>query len=97
MDCDKHLLNVHWKHHHWVRHVTSTEDYITREADMWGRPVENEQVMCHVTHVCSTCGATRDGGDCGCDKCKGDRCAPRIACLDAEPERAHADVEKPAV
>ena len=82
MNCDKHVFNVHWAQHHWVRHVSATDSYASCEADMWGRQVENEQVTCHITYVCRECGTTRDGGECSCDKTRGDRCAPRRACLD---------------
>ena len=83
MSCDKHVLNVHWDQHHWVRHVSATESHVNREVDMWGRPVASEQVTCHITYVCRECGATRDGAECGCDKNRGDVCPPRVAYLDA--------------
>ena len=84
MNCDRHVLNVHWTHHHWVRQVSTTHDAISRDTDMWGRPVENEQVTCHITHVCETCGSTFDGGECGCDKSRAEHCARRLAYLDAQ-------------
>ena len=85
MDCDKHVFNIHWNHHNWVRRVSATDGHISREADMWGRPVENEHVTCHITYVCRVCGATHDGGDCGCDKSRGDCCGSRLAYLDSRP------------
>lgn len=86
MSCDKHLLNVHWNQHDWERRVTATVNHVGQEVDMWGRPVVSEQVTCHITYVCRTCGAERDGAECGCDKHKGDACAPRLEYLDTRPE-----------
>ena len=82
MSCDKHFLNVHWNQHHWIRHVSATESHSSNDHDMWGRAVENEQVTCHITYVCRSCGATRDGAECGCDRTRADACAPRLAHLD---------------
>ena len=84
MDCERHVLNVHWTHHRWVRRVTATHDQIGQETDMWGRANETEQVACHITHVCKACGAELDGGECACDKARGDRCACRLDYLDAD-------------
>jgi hypothetical protein len=86
MICDKHLLNVHWQQHDWIRRVSATESHTDREVDMWGRPFAAGQVSCHITYVCRSCGTERDGGDCGCDQNKGDACVPRLAFLDARPE-----------
>ena len=85
MNCDTRILNVHWKHHDWVRHVSATESHANREVDMWGRPFASEQVTCHVTYVCRECGTTREGGECSCNKTHGDVCALRLAYLDAPP------------
>ena len=83
MNCDHHVLNVHWTHHHWVRRVTATHGQLGQETDMWGRANEIEQVTCHIKQVCDTCGAVLDRGDCACDKSRGDRCACRLAYLES--------------
>jgi hypothetical protein len=88
MHCDKHVLNVHWQHHHWVRNVSATERHANLETDMWGRKFDSEHVTCHVTYVCNACGATRDGGECGCDMRSADGCPPRVAYLDGVGRQA---------
>jgi hypothetical protein len=90
MNCDRHLLNLRWEQHDWVRLVSATEDRSVPAYDMWGRPILNEHVTCHVRYACRRCGATRDGEDCTCDKDRADRCARRLRFLDSQREALDA-------
>lgn len=86
MGCEKHFLNIHWDQHDWFRRVTATESHAAPQSDMWGRPILNQHVTCHIEYVCRTCGLTRTGEECGCDKAKADQCPARLAFLDARTE-----------
>lgn len=86
MSCERHFLSFRWEHHDWVRRVTATESHLSRQSDMWGRQVQGEYVTCHAEYVCRDCGKTRDGGECGCDKARGDECAVRLNYLEAHVE-----------
>jgi hypothetical protein len=86
MDCEHHLLNLTWNHHDWVRRVTATECHTTPQYDIWGRRVFSEDVTCHIEYVCRRCGARQSGGECLCDKSRGDQCPPRLAHLETRTE-----------
>jgi hypothetical protein len=90
MTCDRHLLSLRWEHHDWVRVVAAAEDRSAPDYDMWGRPVFNEHVTCHIKYTCRQCGATRAGEDCTCDKRRGDHCAARLRFLDAQQDALNA-------
>jgi len=83
MSCTRHFLNFEWQHHVWRRRVSSTESLTGRVTDMWGRRVDSERVRCYTERVCDACGEVRPGGDCLCEMQEAERCAVRLACIEA--------------
>lgn len=79
MSCAKRFLFIRWEHHDWERRVSATEQHSSHHSDIWGGTVTSQHVTCHVEHVCRTCGKTRDGGECICDRDRADRCPARLA------------------
>jgi hypothetical protein len=75
MNCTNDVLGHQWEHHAWRRRVRSAERVESSQADMWGRVVDDEHVVCHTEEVCSRCGETRQGADCMCDMARAGRCA----------------------
>ncbi len=90
MNCDRHLFNLRWEHHDWVRRVTAAEDRSAPGYDMWGRPIFTEHVTCHIRYACRRCGVTRAGEDCTCDMTRAARCAARLRLLDSQREDLNA-------
>ena len=88
MQCDQHLLGIPIGHHKWRRHVTATETQGIRASDQWGRPFDADHVVWHVQYTCDAWGATKDGGDCTCERDRGDACAPRLAFLARSARRS---------
>ena len=83
MTCSRRFLTFRWEHHAWRRRVSATSRGSTVVTDMWGRRVDQENVRCHTEYVCEACGKVRDGRDCLCDAERGERCAVRLAFIDA--------------
>jgi hypothetical protein len=81
MSCTRRFLFFRWDRHAWDRRVALTTDWSARGTDMWSRAIPVDQVLCHTQYVCRTCGAVRDGTECGCDKAVADKCAVRLALL----------------
>ena len=81
--CTKHLLGFTWQRHAWDRRVTNSELLDEPGTDQWGRCIELSNVLCHVQYVCRNCGEVRDGGECGCDRTRGEKCPARLASLAA--------------
>ena len=79
----KHFLTVPWEHHRWRPRVLSTEYVRSSDTNMWGRTVDSEFVRCRKQYVCEDCGRTCADFNCVCDKEQGERCAVRLACLEA--------------
>jgi hypothetical protein len=96
MSCAKHVLNLRWEHHSWRRRVSSTQLVTTRGFDMWGRVVGYEHVLCQTHQVCTACGKIRDDGACLCGTAEGERCAIRLACLEARHGEAGQSGKVPA-
>ena len=92
MSCEKHFLGVRWTHHDWARRVTLTESFEEPRYDMWGRAVEDEQILCRTQHVCTVCGAVRDGGPCTCEPDRAAQCAIRLNWL---AQQQAADSSRP--
>lgn len=83
MSCTRRFLNFRWVHHSWRRRVSSSETVPTHETNMWGRVVDGESVVCHKQEVCEVCGETRGDMSCLCDTKHAERCAIRLAWIDA--------------
>jgi len=84
--CTRNILGLTWKQHAWERQVTNSELLDSPATDQWGRRIELSNVLCHVQYVCRNCGEVRDGGECGCNRERGDKCPVRLASLaDSRP------------
>jgi hypothetical protein len=79
MSCTRHFLSFQWEHHSWRQRVSLAENVPSRETNMWGRPVNRENVRCHKLDVCEACGRTRRNEDCICDPAQAERCTIRRA------------------
>ena len=79
--CTKHILGFTWQRHAWDRKVTNSELLAAGSTDQWGRRIELANVLCHIQYVCRNCGEVRDGGDCGCNRDRGDKCPARLELL----------------
>ncbi len=79
--CTRNILGFTWQRHAWDRRVATSEILEVPATDQWGRRIELGNVLCRVQFVCRNCGEVRDGGECGCDRARGDKCPARLASL----------------
>jgi hypothetical protein len=78
MGCTRHFLNLQWEHHSWRRRVSLAENVPSLETNMWGRPVNRENVRCQKEEVCQVCGKIRRHEGCFCEPAQAERCAIRL-------------------
>lgn len=83
MGCTRHFLNFEWEHHTWRPVVVGEEIVHSRETTMWGGSAQLPYMRCQKHDVCDVCGQTTETRSCVCDPEQGDRCAVRLALVNA--------------